>query len=646
MATQYDNAIQQLYVAYFNRPADAGGIAHWANFMANGGTAAQISAAFADSLEYQVAYSQSTYAGIVTQVYTNLFGRSPDQTGLAFWVKALQNNDMTVDNMVTTIAAGAQTTDKVAYDSKVKVAVAFTNALDTPAEAAGYTGTKANDAAKALLSTIKTDADANAAITPAALNKHVADVIKAGVDFTLASGLAALGTADKAIVDFLADAEVTGADGKVIAKPKDTDITAFKGRADAAVEKMVAGLAGETNEGVRAALIAKQVEANTKALETSNTALTKSQEAVAKIDGLGDAVAVSTSATEASTAADKTVVQADAAFKSATVSIETLNAAVSLNADEATYVVTANSTATPPVLLTLTTVSATGIVSVATGVTAANYPGLAEFVAAANAYEGALDNAAEAEEAALLAKLEVELLDHDTDTGTVNSSSIIFTTVTPEDRANPTIDEVIDQLSALRSAGSDAAVTKFVNEITAFVNANKTDIADDVVAKEKVVKADQKKIDDLTKALDTQADAQALADELKALQEDRTEALDAFADNDYRVPADVKGNQFGTTGSDIFVAGTVDATITSFGRSGDDVLFVGSGYTLNAGKLTDGNNSALEVFFTQQGNNTLVTIEKVAFGSSASAGADAKITITLTGVDATDLTFTDGIITL
>lgn len=647
MATQYDNAIQQLYVAYFNRPADASGIAHWANFMSNGGTAAQISAAFAQSLEYQTTYSQSTYAGIVTQVYTNLFGRSPDATGLAFWVKALQNKDMTVDNMVTTIAAGAQTTDKVAFDSKVKVAVAFTNALDTPAEMAGYAGAKANDAAKALLSTIKTDENANAAITPAALNKHVSDVIKAGVDFTLANGLAALGNADKAIVEFLAGAKVTDAAGKAIAKPTETDVTAQLGRADTAVNGKVVGLTGETNEGVRAALIAKQVEVNADKLEASNAALTKSQEAVAKIDGLADAVAVSTSAAEASEAAAKSEVQADAALKSAIVSIETLNAAANLSVDATTWVVTGNNSATPPVQVPLTTVNATtGIVSVATGVTAANYPGLAEFVAAANAYAGAVDNAAEAKEAALLAQLEVELLDHDTDGTTVNADSIIFSTVTPEVAGKPTIDEVIDQLSALRSTGTDTQVNKFLGEISAFVAANKTTTADDVVAKEKVVKADQKAIDDLAKALATQATAKALADELKALQADRTEAIDAFADNDYRVPTDVNGNKFGTTGSDIFVAGKVDATITSFGRSGDDVLFVGSDYVLNKGALTTGNNSALEVFFTQQGNNTLVTIEKVAFGSSASAGADAKIVITLTGVDAADLTFDNGIISL
>ena len=313
MATQYDTQIQQLYVAYFNRPADASGIAHWANYLSTGGTIDQISAAFSQSLEYQLTYNQTTNAGIVTQVYQNLFGRAPEAAGLAFWVQALTNRDITVANMVTTIASAAQGTDKVAFDSKVVVAVAFTNALDTTAEQAGYTGTEPNAAAKELLSGITTAAQATAAIVPATLDASVAAVIKAGVPFTLENGLAALGAADAAIATFLADAEIDLNDDE------EFDEAEIGGNLDAAELALVdlidnADFATVTNPGVRAALIAEQVEINADALEAEQEALTEATADVTAVRGLNNAIASYTSAVEATADADEAALVAESNF--------------------------------------------------------------------------------------------------------------------------------------------------------------------------------------------------------------------------------------------------------------------------------------------------------------------------------------------
>jgi hypothetical protein len=79
-----------------------------------------------------------------------------------------------------------------------------------------------------------------------------------------------------------------------------------------------------------------------------------------------------------------------------------------------------------------------------------------------------------------------------------------------------------------------------------------------------------------------------------------------------------------------------------FGMGGDDVLFVGADYALNAGKLAAGNNAALEVFIAQSGANTTITIETEVYGS---ASGDV-IVITLTGVNAADVAFANGIITV
>ena len=121
-----------------------------------------------------------------------------------------------------------------------------------------------------------------------------------------------------------------------------------------------------------------------------------------------------------------------------------------------------------------------------------------------------------------------------------------------------------------------------------------------------------------------------------------TDAIAEFTAEDYAAPITLGASGFGTTDADIFVAGTVNSTVTNFGRSGDDVLFVGSGFTLNKGALSTGNDSAMEVFFTQNGNNAVITIESKAYGSDS---GDVH-TVTLTGVSIADLTFEDGIITL
>src|SRR5688572_30816043 len=131
MAT-YTNAIQKLYVAYFNRPADAAGLEWWEGVVAGAnGDTPMISAAFAASNEYKTTCAAMTQQQIVRTVYTNLFGREGEPAGVEYWANALVQGLMTIDAVVTEIAKGAQGSDLEAYENKVAAATAFTNALDT-----------------------------------------------------------------------------------------------------------------------------------------------------------------------------------------------------------------------------------------------------------------------------------------------------------------------------------------------------------------------------------------------------------------------------------------------------------------------------------------------------------------------------------
>lgn len=299
MAT-YTDAIQKLYVAYFNRPADAAGLAYWEGVVtaAKGDTSA-VSAAFAASTEYQIEYAQITTGGVVAKIYQNLFGHDADAPGLAYWTDAIAKKVFTIDQAVTQIAAGAQGTDKVAYDSKVLVATSFTAALDTEAEKTGYNGADANKAAKGFLATIKTAADATAAITPAALDAKVAAVVKAGVPFTVTGALTALNAAHAAV-----DAFLVTADGDDNAKTS-TDSGTLNTKAATALSNLDAKIAGSSyaaaSDVLKAALMADQVAANKAVLDGAKVTAKTASDTVAAVTGLVKAIAVS----DAATAADK-----------------------------------------------------------------------------------------------------------------------------------------------------------------------------------------------------------------------------------------------------------------------------------------------------------------------------------------------------
>ncbi|MGI4718333.1 MAG: DUF4214 domain-containing protein [Janthinobacterium lividum] len=192
----YTDAIQKLYVAYFNRPADYEGLAFWEKVLtANGGDVTVVSRAHAASPEYKDQVAGKTNFQIINQIYNNLFNRDADVEGMQFWADRLTEGTFTVDQIVKVIAESASDTDAkdaTTYKNKVAAATAFTAELNNATEIIGYTGDKANAAAKAWLSTVTTDASLKAAIEPAALASTVADVVHASIpetQFSLTEGV-------------------------------------------------------------------------------------------------------------------------------------------------------------------------------------------------------------------------------------------------------------------------------------------------------------------------------------------------------------------------------------------------------------------------------------------------------------------------
>ncbi|MCS0809946.1 DUF4214 domain-containing protein [Massilia agilis] len=213
----YTDAIQKLYVAYFNRPADYAGLANWESVLtANKGDISVVSKAFAGSDEYKKAYAGMDAYHVVAQVYLNLFNNpNPDLPGLTFWASKLQAGVLSIDTIVKNIADGAQGTDLAAYNAKVSAATAFTAQLDTAQEILGYSGDVANGLAKTWMSTIKDDATLKAAIADAALAATVNSVTNPpvpGQTFNLTQGLDTVnGTAGDDVINAFAFNNITGA---------------------------------------------------------------------------------------------------------------------------------------------------------------------------------------------------------------------------------------------------------------------------------------------------------------------------------------------------------------------------------------------------------------------------------------------------
>ncbi|WP_426116491.1 beta strand repeat-containing protein [Pseudomonas sp. DSP3-2-2] len=151
-ASTYFDQIQQLYIAYFGRPADPVGLAYWAaNVDAANGSVAQVIAGFSASTESGVLYAGATTAQKVSSIYLALFNRNPEPAGLAYWVAQIDSGTVNPAQAAYQIQTSAGPGDATSVANKLAAAKAFTAQIDTSAELAGYVGTTAASSGRAFL---------------------------------------------------------------------------------------------------------------------------------------------------------------------------------------------------------------------------------------------------------------------------------------------------------------------------------------------------------------------------------------------------------------------------------------------------------------------------------------------------------------
>lgn len=174
-AADYTQVAQQIYLAYFGRPADHYGLLDMTAALAASGAPTDIQGFeaasktnvtikailenFGNSDESKALYGTGGDAAFINAIYTNVLGREADVTGLDFWVAALKSGAITRANAAVQIISAASKPDADPADlltvtNKVAVATTFTQNLDETSEIVGYSGDVAAAQARELLATV------------------------------------------------------------------------------------------------------------------------------------------------------------------------------------------------------------------------------------------------------------------------------------------------------------------------------------------------------------------------------------------------------------------------------------------------------------------------------------------------------------
>lgn len=317
MATQAQlAAVQQLYVGYLGRAADAEGQKFWADAIANGtATIASVATGFTLSAEYKAAYAGLDSAALVDKIYNNVLGRAADAEGKAFWVDALAKGTVAADTLLATMITNLGALDQQTINNKVFVAQTYTDTVG-----ADYNPTAG---AEVLVGVTNDPATVTSAL----------DKIATG---TLPGGVPGLSLINAVVA---AEAAVAAYEKEVATSTPDLD-KAPTGNGDGVVTSAEAGAALTAAQGARNGVDTKSTgvltaeaadaAADTAAAKAAASAQTGGAAAVAAFDS---AVAAKTAADDAVTANATAAASAAAGLHSAlgvagaTVTYATLNAA-------------------------------------------------------------------------------------------------------------------------------------------------------------------------------------------------------------------------------------------------------------------------------------------------------------------------------
>lgn len=121
--------LQQLYVGYLGRAADQAGLDYWFNELNAEGATITLENVRANFVNEQPEYADA-YAGLnrqqtVSQIYQNLFNRTPSDAEVAYWT---YSSNVNIDQLIVAFLEAASPVDRLVIDNKVVIAQQITSA--------------------------------------------------------------------------------------------------------------------------------------------------------------------------------------------------------------------------------------------------------------------------------------------------------------------------------------------------------------------------------------------------------------------------------------------------------------------------------------------------------------------------------------
>ncbi len=125
------NLAQQMFVSYYGRPGDPGGVNYWANQFDVSDGLDRVLSSFGNSQEYNDNFGTLNHEQLVNGLFQQMFNRDSDPAGLEFYVNRLSSGQATLASIAKQIADGTLGNDDIAFTHKVDVANSFSDLIET-----------------------------------------------------------------------------------------------------------------------------------------------------------------------------------------------------------------------------------------------------------------------------------------------------------------------------------------------------------------------------------------------------------------------------------------------------------------------------------------------------------------------------------
>ncbi|ARU54296.1 hypothetical protein OLMES_0189 [Oleiphilus messinensis] len=133
--TESERKVADAYIAYYGRPADFEGLKYWSEILEQeGGDISRIIQAFGNSEEFDAAFGDLSNEELIKNLFRQMFGRDPDDAGLAFYLEELESGRRTLQSITLDVLNGAQNKDLQVVENRFELASFYTNLVEQHAE--------------------------------------------------------------------------------------------------------------------------------------------------------------------------------------------------------------------------------------------------------------------------------------------------------------------------------------------------------------------------------------------------------------------------------------------------------------------------------------------------------------------------------